>query len=216
MAYYILAAWAHLVLTPCKAAGICQDLSLLHRVVCLQMQKVGNLTVSSLYDKWRCRARDTVLPAAVPLACACAWPRQSTPLHCNISWHDCAQTHMHDCTSAMTDLRRGPLYAYPCKAEPFSPAVPQQWQTCRASGTPVCMAMRTRSPLNSRACFARDSGVYSSLASVCVSNRRGQGSSSSLCCASSAHETASIGSWKAIVKASPSVATCIERHHRRV
>ena len=23
----------------------------------------------------------------------------------------------------MTDLCRGPLYAYPCKAEPFSPAV---------------------------------------------------------------------------------------------
>ena len=53
-------------------------------------------------------------------------------------------------------------------------------------------------------------GEYISFASACVSSSAGQGSSSSLCCTSRAQAIASIGSWKAIVKASPSVRTCTQ------
>ena len=80
--------------------------------------------------------------------------------------------------------------------------------TVMASGWPVCMAMRTRSPLNMTSSPSTDGGLCCSLASCWLSSCAGQGSVSSLCWHSRAHEIASMGSWKAIVNASPSVDTC--------
>ena len=85
------------------------------------------------------------------------------------------------------------------------------WCTWIASGLPVCMAIRTLRPLKMSLCVGMKGGENCSLASSWVSSSAGHGSSSSRFCTSSAQEMASMGSWKAIVKASPSVKTCRKR-----
>ena len=95
---------------------------------------------------------------------------------------------------------------------PKEPTVFTQWAVCRVthtwmeSGLPVWMAMRSLRPQKIAGPVppANDCLVHSGWSK----SSAGQDSSSRRCCTFRAQAMASIGSWKAMVKASPSVATC--------
>ncbi len=81
-----------------------------------------------------------------------------------------------------------------------------------STGTPVLIAILTRSPLNNKL----PSEPTSCLASGCCSSSAGQASCSRASCTCSAQLTASMGLWNATMKASPSVVTCTHALHQGV
>ena len=104
------------------------------------------------------------------------------------------------CQLSITDLfeigchqrGRNVLSYMPCRcAQGNGTKLQEKEPTCRVSGRPVCMAMRTRNPLN--IAVVPDGHNYS-FASSWLRSCLGQASSRSLCCTSRAHEIASMGS----------------------
>ncbi len=81
-----------------------------------------------------------------------------------------------------------------------------------STGTPVLIAILTRSPLNNKL----PSEPTSCLASGCCSSSAGQASCSRASCTCSAQLTASMGLWNATMNASPSVVTCTHALHQGV